>query len=455
MAGIGLRLHRVVAKGTYLESLTAYLSSAIISSGPWLSAVIALGLLGGLVVTFLNQGDRTLLFATITYCFSLSLLLTGGMQMVVTRYLADRLYLNDARSFAPTCTGLLLAAAPLSVLTLPFVLLAPFDLRYKLITATLFITLTLTWLVVVFLSAAKDYMRLFLVFVFSYGVSLVGAVVLGQSLGALGGLCGFTLGQMLCLGLLVARIYREFTPVEGINLGFLPYLLKYWDLFVIGMLYVIGLWADNLILWFAPGSLVVNHFYHLFPAYDSAKLIAYLATIPASTIFLIHLETNFYRHYHDFFKHIRDKGTLGQIMEAKAGMVEAAQSGLMTVLTVQGVMCAALFFFAPRLAHIMGQPDTWVPLLRNTVLAAGCQFIMLTLFILLLYLDERPVTLLVVLIFAGGNIGLTLLTRQTGYSTYGLGFLVAAFAAALVALFFLFNRLRRIEFLTFMSQPLL
>ena len=36
MAGIGFRLQAMVAKGSYLEATTAYLSSAIITAGPWL-----------------------------------------------------------------------------------------------------------------------------------------------------------------------------------------------------------------------------------------------------------------------------------------------------------------------------------------------------------------------------------------------------------------------------------
>src|SRR5918911_4813905 len=121
MAGIGLRLHSLVAKGSYVHAASAYLSSAIIAAGPWLSAVLALSLLGGASVAFLGQADRTLLFVTITYAFSLSLVLTGGLQLVVTRYLADRLYLNDTAALAPACAGVLLSAMALLIVTLPFV----------------------------------------------------------------------------------------------------------------------------------------------------------------------------------------------------------------------------------------------------------------------------------------------------------------------------------------------
>src|ERR1019366_7925 len=90
MAGIGIRLHRLVEEGTYAQAATAYVSSAIITAGPWLSSVFWLGLLGTATVTFLNTADRTLVLTTITYAFCASLLVTGGLQLVVTRYLSDR-----------------------------------------------------------------------------------------------------------------------------------------------------------------------------------------------------------------------------------------------------------------------------------------------------------------------------------------------------------------------------
>src|SRR5437763_3320947 len=135
-------------------------------------SVISLSLLGSVSVAFLSQSYFTLLFVTITYAFSISLVLTGGPQLVITRYLADRLYLNDTTALAPTCAGVLLGAIPLLIVTLPFVILAPFDLGYRLVATTLLLTLSLNWLVIVFLSATRDYRRVVLVFVGSYALSL-------------------------------------------------------------------------------------------------------------------------------------------------------------------------------------------------------------------------------------------------------------------------------------------
>src|ERR671933_2342143 len=420
MAGIGLRLHKVVAEGSYVHAGTAYLSSALISAGPWLTAVLALSLLGSAAVAFLGQADRTLLFVTITYAFSISLVLTGGPQMVVTRYLADRLYLNDTEVLAPACAGVLLGAIPLLIMTSPFVVLAPFDLGYRLLAATLLLTLSLNWLVIVFLSATRDYRRVLLVFIGSYALSLGAAVGLGHMYHLPGSLAGFTLGQAVCLVLLVDHVYLEFPSPYSITLSFLSYGRLYWDLGLIGLLYSAGMWIDNVIYWFSPSGTVIAHFYRTFPTYDSAKLVAYLFTIPAAAFFLVHLETNFY-HHKDFYRFIAEKGTLKEVRLARQGMAAAAWSGLRTMVKLQGLVAVGALLVAPSLATFLHMPPSWVPLFRVEVLAASGQFLMLSAILLLLYLDERRAALLVTVVFAVGNTALTLATVWLGHNAYGLG----------------------------------
>src|SRR5579884_1816034 len=95
MAGIGFRLQALASEGSYIRATTAYASSAIISAGPWISGVVALAVLRGVSSAFLSPADHDLLFATLVLVFAASLLLAGGPQMIITRYLADRIYVED------------------------------------------------------------------------------------------------------------------------------------------------------------------------------------------------------------------------------------------------------------------------------------------------------------------------------------------------------------------------
>ncbi|MCA1599685.1 MAG: exopolysaccharide Pel transporter PelG, partial [Chloroflexi bacterium] len=370
------------------------------------------------------------------------------------RYLADRLYVHDTAAVAATCTGVLLTAIPLLIVATPFLILAPFDMRYRLLAVTLFLTLSLIWLVMIFLSAARNYRRMVGVFVASYTLSLGAATALGRMYGLAGGLGGFTLGQVVCLVFLVAHVYDEFPTDAEVDLSYIRYARRYWDLVVIGLLYTVGIWIDSALHWFSPHGIVVAHFYHIFPAYDSAKLLAYLATIPASAIFLVHLETNFYQHYRDFYASIGDKGTFDDIERAKRGMVVAARAGLSTILKIQGVVALALLLVAPDVAESMHLPPRWVALFRLEVLAASGQFLMLFGMLLLLYLDQRRPVVLVVVVFAACNAAVTLVTIPLGYAFYGLGSLAAGMAGCTLALGYFRNRLNQLEYITFMLQPM-
>jgi polysaccharide biosynthesis protein PelG len=454
MAGIGFRLHKLVEGDTYTRSAAAYLSSAVITSGPWLSSVISLGLLSSTRMAFENGADFSLLVATITYAFGASLILTSGMQMIVTRYLADRLYVEDRESLGPACNGVLLLLVPLLVITIPFLLFAPFEWRYRLLTATLFVTLSLTWLISTFLSATRYYANIVVIFFTGHALSLGAALFFGTRYGLVGSLAGYILGQVVSMALLAMHVYHEFTPSDRINLDFLAYGKRYWDLLLFGLLYAVGIWADNALYWHASGSIVIGGFYHVHPVYDTMKLFSYLSTILASAVFLVHIETRFFRHYKAFYALVEKKGTLAQIRQAKQGMIDAVRSGLANICGVQIVVIGTLLLLAPELVSFAGFAPDRVALFRIDVLAATSQFLMLTTLLLVLYLDARRTALGIAALFVACNLVGTQLTIIVGHHLDGVGYLIAGTVGATIALIALRKRLHRLEYLTFMLQPM-
>lgn len=453
MAGIGFRLRALVADGSYLEATTAYLSSAVISTGPWLIGAAALIVLTTTTTTYLTQGDRTFLFATLISLFAASLLVAGGPQMLLTRYLADRMYAEEMASFAPTCTGVLFLNVPFGLLTMPFFLFAPFTLLYRLLMVTLFLTLTMTWLVTPFLSAARSYLRIVLIYVCSYTCGAVASLLLGFRYGAPGSLAGFTFGELLCLALLLASVYCEFPSPQIISWAYLGYVRRFWDLWLIGTLYAWGIWIDNLLFWASSRGEIIHGFYRLFAPYDTARFVVYLSTVPAAAIFLLRLETNFFEHYRDFYQSILNKGTLADLECARKGMIAAVRSSAWTILKTQGLI--ALFFcvIARDLAAFLGLAPRWVPLLRLQAVAGLGQFMMFVMLLFLLYLDRRRAVLLVVTIFLLGNAGLTLASLSLGEQFYGAGYLLAGWAGAVPGWLLLNVHLKQLEYQTFMTQP--
>lgn len=466
MAGIGLALQKLAEPRTYLHGSIAYISSGIISAGPWLISVLSLALLQGAIAASLPADSRMLLFATITYAFVGSSLLTGPVQIVLTRILADHLFLGEVGAIAGTFSRTLLRTVLfLAVALAPFLALAPFPAAYRMLAGSLFLAVSMIWLALSVLTAARDYRSIVLAFALGYAVSGGAALGLGKHLGAMGALLGFTLGQVVCLGLLIERVFLEFPASRGE-----PALApdhpwrKYTSLALVGLLYHLGLWSEKILYWSSPLALRVAGFFRTFPPYDTAILVAYLLTIPASAVLLVNLETDFYRHYRAFYRHILRKGRRGEgrpprgtfqeISEAKEGMVRAARSGLVTLLKVQGMVAGFALLLAPDLARWIGLPTQHLASLRLAILAASGQVFVLYTVLLLLYVDARRQSLFVVFVFALSNLGLSWTALQQAPGAYGLGYLLSTIATTLAGTYLLNSVLTRLDYLTFMEQPL-
>ncbi|HEY1354653.1 MAG TPA: exopolysaccharide Pel transporter PelG [Ktedonobacteraceae bacterium] len=453
MAGIGFRLRALTTGGSYLEASAAYLSSAVISTGPWLSGAAALLVLHMTTRIYLTQDDRAFLFATLISLFACSLLAAGGPQMLLTRYLADCLYTARTACFAPTCTGVLVLSVPLALLSVPFLLYAPFSWPYRLLAATLFLTLTMIWLVTTFLSAARSYLRIVLIYVCSSVCGAVASLLLGLCEGVQGSLAGFTFGEILCLALLLESVYREFPSSHVVSWAYIGYLRRFWDLWLSGVLYVWGVWIDSLLFWISAHGQVIHSFYRLFAPYDTSRFAVSLSSVAATAIFLLRLETDFFEQYQRFYQAICHGGTLADLTRAREGMVAAVRAAVLTLLKVQGLI--ALFFcvIARDLVAWLGLAPRWSLLLRIQACAGPGQFMLFVMLLFLLYLDRRRTVLLLVALFLLGNAGLTLLSLALGEAFYGTGYLLASWAGAVLGWLLLCAHLKKLEYRTFMAQP--
>ena len=453
MAGIGLRLREVVREGSLTSGALAYLSSAFISAGPWMTAVVALGALQLSVAPWIPEEQGTLLFATITYVFALSLVLTGPLQMLLTRHLADLLYGDDWEQIAPVFAGAVVATAGVLVpVAIAFVALAPLPLGFSIGTATLFVTVGVTWVAMVFLSAARDYGRIMGFFVLGYATSVVCGALLSVPAGVTGALYGFAFGQALLLGLIAGGITKEFPVSPGVTLLPLDVVRRYADLGLLGLVYGLALWADKAIHWMVSGTSVAGVF-RVLPPYDIAVLVGYLLTIPALAVFMVQVETQFYEPYRSFYRAVEGRRGLAEINSFQHAMERAATGGFMVLVKVQTFTLLFGLLAAPWIAEIAALGGDHVGTLRIAIVAAGLQVFVLCAILLLLYLDARRTALVAGGVFAVTNVVFTLIGLYVWPDSMGVGFLASAAVSAVAAGYVAGRRLRRLTFVTFMSQP--
>ena len=100
MAGIGYVLKKLVKEDTYTGDFKANLYSLVISSGPWLFAVICIA--GLFIFTGYEARYDMLVFrAVIVYVYAFSLISSSFFQLILTRFISDKLYQRNILLYYP------------------------------------------------------------------------------------------------------------------------------------------------------------------------------------------------------------------------------------------------------------------------------------------------------------------------------------------------------------------
>lgn len=455
MAGIGFRLREMAQRKTFIEWLKLYSYSAVIFSGPWLISILALAALSTFVVPSVLEHDVRLFVVIVVYIYCFSLIMTGFIQLVVTRYVSDEFYLRRPESVVPAFIGAVaLTSICQTIIGAIALYFADLDLLNKVVALGLYVIVSIIWIEMLFLSASKDYAQVVMAFAVGYLASFIAGQVLGTIFGLEGLTIGFLVGQVTLSVLLMYRIFSEYRFGMGFNFKFLSYVRRYPSLVATGVLYNVAIWIDKVIYWYSPSGLHIHgYFYTHFP-YDSAMFIAYVTVLPTIAIFLLRVETDFYLSYKNYYGAIIHKASYTQILERKRDMANVLISATKTAAIYQGATTSAVIVLMPYLISLLGLDPVLTPVFR--VAAGGALFhgALAVLMILLLYFDFRGSALFTASVFFLSNGAFALLATTMGDSAMGYGYLAACLLSFGVGLGVFINRFKNLEYLTFMRQPI-
>lgn len=454
MAGIGFRLRKIFEKDTYTDAIRGVIVSAAIAGGPIFFSIICLIFLG-VFATFISSQEMDLFLVTLVYIFAFSLISTGIIQLLITRYLSDLIYTEEIDYILPSFSSVLsLTVICQLAIGLPFVLLWNIDFFYKYTALTLFVVIGCNWQLLIFMSAVKNYRTIFMAFVVGLSISFFLALFLGRQFGLAGFLHGYTIGQIFLMFVMLARIFTEFRSALKPDFSFLNYFKKVPQLLLVGFFYNAGIWIDKIIFWFSPEGEQVSFILYAFRDYDTATFVSFLTTVPAYTYFLVKVETDFYGHFRGFFHSILNKEPLKQIHSQKKNIAISVKESLAGLIKLQGVVTLLCLLFSKEIAELFGIPVMGAMILEKALIAVFLQMLLITVTIFLMYFDIRTEVAIVTGVFLLSNIALTLLTLKLGYVFYGYGYLFACLISLLVGYSFLNRHLNRLAYHTFISQPL-
>ena len=460
MAGIGFELRRLLNQNSYLSMLRAYGYAALIGSGPWVMSILAVMALGMLSVvnSGLPQAPRfiTDFLVSVTWLVASSLILTGGIQLVFTRFVADRLYENRADQVMPNLLGMMtlitLVAGGLGLLAI-FSVFDGTQWPYRLLMAISFVLLCNVWCITVFVAGLKAYRRVLLAFALGYGSMLIlGLLWQGHDIEGL--LSAFAIGQGLLLFFLMGMVAKTFPSRQG--WAFNVFRAGQWQpkLLLVGFFYNLGIWADKLVFWFNPDTSVsIIGPLRASPLHDLPLFVAYLSIVPGMTIFLMRIETNFAENCREFDRAIRGGRPLAEIEQWRLAMVKSVRRGIYDIVKVQGVTVLLLMLAGPSLLNLLGFSSWYLPLFNVFLVAVAIQVLFMALLNVLFYLDHLTPALWLCALFCVSNVVFTLISQSLGPTFYGYGYAASLLMVTLIGLSRLDGEFSRLTLRTFMRQP--
>ena len=449
MAGIGFALQKLLSSKSLSKKIYAFIIATFISSGPWLFSMFSL-LLVNIFSSIFFTSDIFLSFrVSVIYVYAFSIICSGPIQYLLTKYLADQHYVDNWHKFYPGLfTAILLQVAVLTpVIPLWIFLLQGASVIFILGVLFLFFTIIFIWLMMDFLSASKRYISIVMAFFIgsgiSFGFTMMSAIIFRNENLII---WGFTSGQIVLFLLLFFFAGRQFPFRLYIDRDFLQYLKKYPEFLIIGGAYNAGLWIDKIIFWVFKGRRIVFN-YFVYDPYDFMIFIAYLSIIPALALFLLKSETSFFISYHKFYKSVT-KSTLGEIEQNYIVMKRDVYKGLLSLIIVQ-FSSAAVFYFLTQIFPIF----TFCRHLSFQLLGASSfQILFLFSLVYLMYFDLRPEAIICCCTFFSLNIILNIYSMINPAFQIGFGYLTATFVSFCLTVFFLRYRLEDIVYQIFRKQ---
>jgi polysaccharide biosynthesis protein PelG len=458
MAGIGFQLRKLFREEGILVNIKAYGYSSIVTVGPMALCIILILFSQYLLIgTDISLIERERFMAATQYAFIFSQIVTGGFNMVISRYVADLTFIKKEENVLASMYGLISLCLLIGgILAFLFYYQSPLSIYFKLTSYLFFCELIIIWVQCMYVSALKDYMKIvksFLVGILLAVVLLWVSVKILHYNNATALLICLDVGFLAIIIMFLKNIKRFFRINNFSYFDFMIYIERYPFLLIIGVFYMVGLYGHNIIIWLVSDlQVVIDGTFWIAPYYDVPVFYSYLTILPAMVIFMVSVETSFYDAYKLYYIRILEGFSLQDIMIAKHNMFEIIKVELKFLTEVQLFITISAIAIGVQLLPKIGMTSEQLHIYSILVLGNLFFSVMFTSILILLYFDAQKAALISTLLFSLSTIIITLFIVRTG--NYGLSFFLSSFLGLAVVLYRLKEYLNNIDYYTFCSQPI-
>jgi uncharacterized membrane protein len=455
MAGIGFEIRKILKKDSLSSIFEAYAYAGLVGSGPWILSILALLVIGFISLGNVNPDiEITQFLVTVTYLVGSSLILTGGIQLMFTRFVSDQMFSKKSNEIFPNLmTLLILFNLVVGVISsFGYFWFEELMIATRIVIIGSFILLCNLWILVVFLSGMKRYKLIVGVMFIGYSAMVLLSSLL-SSYGLLGLFLAFFISNLFLVSAFMFTVVREHHSERFISFNSFDPEKSFWSLFLTGTFFNLAVWIDKIIFWFSPetsehivGPLRVSLIY------DFPIFLAYLSIIPGMAVFMVRMETDFAEAYENFYGAVRNQASLQELYQLKDEMVLVAQQGIYEIFKIQGITMVALLLWGKDLLIWLGIDGHYAQLLYILLPGVALQVLLMSLLNILFYLDKRRTALLLASVLLITNAVFTWLSVWAGPYFYGYGYTASMLVTSLLGLSVLNYQFDDLEYNTFMLQ---
>ena len=457
MAGIGFELRKLFSeKDKAFGDVKAIAYSSIVSVGPWIITSISLNIIVFLAGTInLGRAEKVTYTSTILYAFIFSQLLTGPFQYLITRYISDCVFTKKIDKIRGAYIGVVKLIVIIGFfMSYFFIRKGDFSGNYKASFVILFITMSLSWITMIFISLLKNYNFMIKSFFAGNAVSVISAYIfLKYPVSFLNEppifwmLFSYTLGIFLNFLFTSLYLLKIFKGENKGDFEFLTYLRGYLSLLLVGLFYAFAVWAHIIINWFLGDSYFVGNVFLISPLYEVAVFYAFCTSIPSMVYFMIFLETKFLPVYKNYYQKIFYTGNYSEVNTALKKMYDTLNKEILYCMELQFIISLTFVLTSNVIFDYLRLDLYLLDIFRLTILSAYCAVFISIFITIFLYFDSREYAVLTAFIFFITGVGFSYFFGVLGKEYVGLGFFFSSFITFGIANVFnkkIFNNLNYI-----------
>lgn len=397
MAGIGFELRKIFGRKTLVMNTFGILYSAFTTIGPSLVFIVLLFALR-ILMRHYNSSEMDMLFFTeaFTHIFLVASLISGSVTNIVSRYISDRIFVNEERDISATMFGVMVFVDAIAgVLSLAMAVCLYVIDHKSLVTVCSFYLLALlavnAYVLIIFVSALKEYKQITFSYLFGVALAVVFFFVFYYGV-------SFTVVESmfsaLAIGFFFIDIAMAYECLKAFGMPnkkyftFLRGFQKFPALACSGIFYVVGLYASNVIYWYFSDLQVRAGIFSTAPNYDMAMFLAMLINLSGLMIFEIKAETSFFEKYVQYLS-VLDKGTYDQIERERQNLQNNMSLQLFFVYEVQLIITILLICLIHIIYPYLGIGSSVLNMFLILGMAVYCIVCMYFTMIFLYYLEDH------------------------------------------------------------------